>query len=540
MRLSGLEISNHSRIQDLRLDIRRHAVIVGANDVGKSSILRLLNLLLGASTGTLYQELTPSDLRDSDQPLVVNAWWSDFTEMDRRPFSSEVSIAADDQESESLWVQMSVDLDPDDDEVVTVRRWFPESGHDRTVSRGQLDAFGWRYLKATRGSSLIDGSRSPVRTLLAAAELGTSEEQLKNLLARFNEELSDNESLGDLLARMAGHLSRSMPRTVTQSDFAVRSATDPASDVLQDVTIFLNRGDEPVPLSEQSDGVRQLMSMTLFDLAEGAANVVAIDEPEIHLHPTSQRTAADLLSSGKNQKIIATHSPYVLHRFEPSEIIAVDRGGNCRQIREVSLSKIDKIRAHWWSPKLLEALTARFVVIVEGAADRVIVDAVAKHLGVDLDRIGAAVVELDGADKFRNVYPLLGPNGFGPTLLGLVDEKESASWLGTVGGKPKAVFDKILFVSSTDLEDEYAGAFGGIDAAHALIDGGFCSENSLLQAAGIANLSEITPHAVAAYCRNKGKVEAATCVADAMTPETAEVIGSVARLVRQLKELSAQ
>ena len=58
MRLCRVEISNHSRIQDLHLDIRRHAVIVGANDVGKSSILRLLNLLLGTSTAGLYS-LTP-------------------------------------------------------------------------------------------------------------------------------------------------------------------------------------------------------------------------------------------------------------------------------------------------------------------------------------------------------------------------------------------------------------------------------------------------------------------------------------------------
>ncbi|WP_260981205.1 AAA family ATPase [Curtobacterium pusillum] len=47
LRLRKVAITNHSRIQDLNLEIRRHAVIVGANDVGKSSILRMLNLLLG-------------------------------------------------------------------------------------------------------------------------------------------------------------------------------------------------------------------------------------------------------------------------------------------------------------------------------------------------------------------------------------------------------------------------------------------------------------------------------------------------------------
>jgi len=50
MRIDQIEVRNHSRICDLKLNIRRHAVIIGANDVGKSSILRLLQLLLGSTT----------------------------------------------------------------------------------------------------------------------------------------------------------------------------------------------------------------------------------------------------------------------------------------------------------------------------------------------------------------------------------------------------------------------------------------------------------------------------------------------------------
>lgn len=539
MRLSRVEISNHSRIQDLDLEVRRHAVIVGANDVGKSSILRLLNLLLGTSTAGLYQAIMSGDLRDPERPLVVSAWWSDFTERNRRPFPSEISIG-EDQVSEYLWVQMVVEVDPEDEETITIRRWFPESGHERAPSREQLEEFGWRFLKATRGASMMEGAHSPVRTLLAAADLGTNEEGLKTLLNQFNEQLAGNESVGELLSRVASHLSRSMPRTVTKEDFAVRSVTDPSSDVLQDVTIFLNRGDDQVSLMEQSDGVRQLMSMTLFDLAEGAANVLSIDEPEIHLHPTSQRTVADLLSGEGNQKIIATHSPYILHRFEPSEVIAVDRHGNCRQVGSAELSKVEKVRAHWWSPRLLEALTARFVILVEGAADRVIVESAAQAMGLDLDRIGAVVVELDGADKFRNVFPLLGPEGFGPTLLGLVDENESGSWVNAFGGKPRDVVDKKVFISAADLEDEYTLALGGPASARALVDGGFCREQGILQAAEVRTIADITPEAVAKFCRDKGKVDAASCIADVLTAPTAEKIGSVSRLVNALAELSRQ
>jgi putative ATP-dependent endonuclease of the OLD family len=537
MRLSRVAITNHSRIQDLALDVRRHAVIVGANDVGKSSILRMLNLLFGTSTAGLYQALRPGDLRDPGQPLIVNAMWTGFSDEDRRPFPAEISIG-EDRSTEYLWVQMIVEVEEEDDETVTIVRRFPEGGHDRAPTREQLEAFGWRYLTATRGTSMIEGSHSPVRTLLAAADIGNDEDGLKTILEQFNNELAGNASVGDLLNRVAGHLSKAMPRAVAKDDFSVRSMTDPSSDVLQDVTIFLNKGGNQVALTEQSDGVRQLMSMTLFDLAEGAANVLAIDEPEIHLHPTSQRTAADLLSGEGNQKIIATHSPYILHRFEPSEVIAVDRHGKCHQVGAEKLSKVEKVRAHWWSPRLLEALTARFVVLVEGDADRVIVEAVADRLEIDLDRLGAVVVELDGADKFTNVFPLLGPDGFGPTMLGLVDKKESGKWVGAFKGKPTEVIDKKVFISDADLEDECTRALGGPATANALIDGGFCREQGILQSTGAAALNEITPEAAAEFCRGKGKVEAATCIADALTAETAEQIGSVSRLVRVLDELS--
>ncbi len=535
MRISRVTIKNHSRVQDLDLEVRRHAVIVGANDVGKSSILRLLHLTLGASTASLYQSLSPSDLRDPEQPLVVDVTWADFTDKDRRPFPAEISVA-DDKESESLQVQMSVEAHPEDDEAITVRRWFPESGHERVPSREQLDAFGWRYLRATRGASLMDGPLSPVRTLLAAADLGENEKTLRDLLIKFNDELDTSASVADLLERVAAHLSRAMPRQVERKEFAIRSVADPEKDMLGNVSLFLNRDKERVSLQEQSDGVRQLMAMTLFDLAEGAANVIAIDEPELHLHPTSQRTVADLLSGDGNQKIIVTHSPYIVHRFEPSEVIAVDRTGVSRQIGKSRLSGVEKVRAHWWSPRLLEALTTRFVILVEGAADRVIVEAAARAMKVDLDRLGAVVVDLDGAEKFRNVFPLLGPDGFGPTLLGLVDKNESGRWIGAFQGKPADIVDKIVFVSDADLEDEYAAALGGPSTAQALIDAGHCREDALLQSASAASITDITPAAVAAFCR-KDKVSAAVAVGDALANDSAGRIGSVSRLLRRLEVL---
>jgi putative ATP-dependent endonuclease of OLD family len=301
--------------------------------------------------------------------------------------------------------------------------------------------------------------------------------------------------------------------------------------------MFFKEGDEHRPMTEQSDGLRQLVSMTLFDLAEGTANVVAIDEPELHLHPSSQRTVAELFGTASNQKLLVTHSPFIVQRFEPADVIAVNRDGLCHQIPADKLSAVEKERINWWSPRLLEVLTARYALIVEGLTDRVIVERAAEVAGIALDRIGAVVFDIDGAHKFPHVYRIIGSAGFNVPLLGLVDDKEKAVWHGAIGGRPKHVFGTTLFVSTPDLEGETCAAFGGPAAAQALIDGGYCQKAGILQSAGVADLSDVTVEAAAAYCR-AGKVSAAIALASQLDTATAAKIASVSGLLQRLVALN--
>ena len=539
MRLSRVEITNHSRIADLAVDIRGHAVIVGANDVGKTSLLRMLNLLLGSTTAQLYQQTRVADLADASADLVVEGHFVEFSDAERALFPREISIAEADK-SESMRVQLVVATDPDDDQAVTIRRWFPESGHERTPTRDQLVAFGWRYLPATRGASAssLDGPNSALQALLKAIDLGAEKTHLSGLLDEFNTQLGSSSRITELRGDVATHLSKAMPREIGQDDLSVRTAADPEDGVLGNVSMFFERDGEHVPIAEQSDGLRQLMSMTLFDLAEGTANVVAIDEPELHLHPSSQRTVAELFGGATNQKLLATHSPYIVQRFEPSQIIAVSPDGVCHQLSADKLTAVDKLRANWWSPRLLEALTARYAVIVEGASDRVIVEAVARLMGVGLDRLGAVVFDLDGAMKFPHVYKLIGKDGFCVPIFGLVDEQEKASWQGQIGGKPKDVFGTTIFVSNPDLEAEYCTALTGPGTGRALIAAGFCTEPAILATAGAATLDDVTAEAMAAYCR-KDKVAAAVAIASQLDAASAVKITSVHGLLERLQELGS-
>lgn len=547
MRLTSVEVVNHSRIKDLKLEMRGHVAIVGANDVGKSSFLRLLHLTLGASTAQLYSALAPDDLRDNVRPLRVSALFEQFTDKERGHFHREIAVdpAA---KTESLEVRLEVSIDPDDEQSVTVNRWCPARGDVRTLTREQLAAIGWRFLSAARGASpsMLDGPTGAVRVLLGAveAELGDEKASLGDLLGSFNDKLATSSALVDLRGGIAGHLSSSMPRTVSKDDLAIKTTTDPAESVLASVSLFITRPDGMyAPLSELSDGIRQLIAMTLFDLAEGAANVIAIDEPELHLHPLSQRTVATMLTNDASQKIVVTHSPYVVHRFDPIQVVAVGPDSQCRQIDPAKFPINERSQAHWWSPRMLEALTSRFVILVEGIADRLIVEAAAASKGISLDRIGATIFELGGAENFRAVYRLLGPDGFGTTILGLVDDAESARWVGAVGGKPKNVVDHVVFVSKADLEEEYCRGLGTAEVAKRLIASSVAPQNGILSSCGKTELDAIEVKDLAKFCRTSNKsinrkVPSALAVAKGMTGAEAETLTSINNLLDRLTALT--
>lgn len=546
MRLKRITVSNYRRLKDLDLAVRGHLVMVGANDVGKTSLLRLMNLTLGP-TAQLFQQLSTSDLRDPEAPLVVRAIFNEFNDSERTLFYREIDVHPDDQNSESLEVRLEVQVDPDDVESVLISRWCPGRGEVRTITREQISAFGWRYLPAIRGVSAahLDGASGSIQTLLRTVEsdLGAEKDILGGFLDSFNTKLSESNALKELRSGMATHLSSSMPRTVSSDDLAVRTSADPSESVLQNVSMFISRDNAFIPLSEQSDGIRQLISMTLFDLAEGAANVIAIDEPELHLHPTSQRTVAELLSGAANQKILVTHSPYIVQKFDPTQVVTVHADGECRQIDLSRLSVEERMQAHWWSPRMLEALTARFVILVEGVADRLIVEAAARVRRISLDRVGAIVFELGGAEKFPEVYKLLGPSGFNVEVLGLVDTAEKGPWVGAVGGRPKNVLGSTVFTCESDLEDEYCRGIGAKEVATRLIAAKVArDEGAILSSCDVSSLTELDPGRLATFCRGNGgkgtgsrKVPAALAIANTLSLEDAKKLTSVDSLLNELE-----
>ena len=223
------------------------------------------------------------------------------------------------------------------------------------------------------------------------------------------------------------------------------------------------------PTQAQQDAINwvlldsQACALEIFDAIPEDANILAFDEPEAHLHPSSQRSLVKMLKQEASQKIIVTHSPTIAGSFEPDEIVVIRADGSATQPERGFLNEEASMVARWWVGQRLEPLTAGIVIAVEGPSDRIIVNRIADVFGIDLDKHDIVVVETDGCGNMRVVESIFGSGGFDIPLFELVDNDNREDIAERVGANSADLGDLAahhVFISRSDLEDEYVRAIG--------------------------------------------------------------------------------
>lgn len=125
---------------------------------------------------------------------------------------------------------------------------------------------------------------------------------------------------------------------------------------------------------------------------------------------------------------------------------------------------------------MVDVITPRAVVLVEGASDRVALHTLAKRGGRDLAAEGVEVVAMGGITNTRAFASRYGPLGLGLPIAGLYDAPEEAKvrhGLAAAGVgaalDPDGLTGLGFYKCSVDLEDELIRALG-VEAVEAVID----------------------------------------------------------------------
>ena len=267
-------------------------------------------------------------------------------------------------------------------------------------------------------------------------------------------------------------------------------------------------------------------------MSHKSAKIVAVDEPETHLHPTAQRSIARSLRFSVGQRVLVTHSPSVLAEMSPMDVVAFHADRRAHQLPIAAAIAAPEVMVRHWSHALIEPLTARRVVLVEGVSDRILLERVAELTNADLNRRGVSVVDLGGAQLFSKAYDFFGPGGFDVPLCGLVDQDARSAWAEKVGVTPVELPSRGYVVCDPDLEGVYIDALGVDVVVGMLLSSPLVAERSLLASTGARNPSEITSAQLWTYCRDKKhKVPAALALAGSLNAAQAAALVPLTRLL---------
>ncbi len=342
MRITRIEIENFRSIRRLAMDLGETTVLVGPNNAGKTAILDALRIALTRRWGQRGTGFSEYDIHMADEatdPKKSSGVRIELKSEERRPGEWPDTIAED------LGDIVQLDLDGHRSVSLRVRyawnagteNFEPSWGFlaaDReplvgvAARRVNFERF-WRYLPVFYLGALRDaGDEFSARSSQFWTRLLKDLHIPSDLESRILQDLDVlNEQLLKADPRL-GQIAETLSETTSiaardqEGELDLRMVPLKTWDLLSRAEIILRN--EPalpwLPLRRQGQGIQSLSVIFLFQAfvdhllhelyAPGSEPVLALEEPETHLHPQAVRTLWSHINALPGQKIVTTHSPY--------------------------------------------------------------------------------------------------------------------------------------------------------------------------------------------------------------------------------------
>lgn len=428
MRLKRLSVRNFRNLRNVDIPLEPGTVIVGENRSGKSNLLHAVRLVLDSSLPNSDRYLSPEDfaeeLSEGDRdPMVegeVIEVIIEFTDFDDDALAltaiSEALVENDPSTARLTYRFAPRDLPEGEDSSGTSYRWQILGGSEPTQEPISSDLKGYLYmafLGALRDAERDLGvwRRSPLRPLLEKAAGAASAEELsqaKKAIEDANAILTTLAGVGDLADEIAEKTDMMVGKNQSLDLTLGTGPADPLR-LLRTLRLFVD-GAARRPLTSTSLGALNVLYLALLELEldariqdhDLAHLMLAIEEPEAHLHPHLQRLVFRRLLRPDDTRsvLLTTHSPHIAS-VAPAKSLVVLRGDGGTTTAFAAASA-DLEDAEWndveryLDATRAELVFARGVLFVEGYAEQVLMPRLARTLGFNLDKRGVTVCAIHG------------------------------------------------------------------------------------------------------------------------------------------------
>jgi putative ATP-dependent endonuclease of OLD family len=445
VKIFSVAIENFRGIRSAKLILPDHAVLIGDNNTGKSSVFEAIDLALGpdrlsrrppVDEHDFYQgrylpipkpeapegselgaapkitvEVTITNLSpEQEARFGAHVEWLNTTTGDfyQEPNPAGVDAA---EIKAALRVTFIGEYDSDEDDFVGNSYFARSLSEDETpasFSKKDKQHCGFLFLRSlrtgSRALSLEHGSLLDI--ILRLKEIrpqiweGTIDRSLKKYVPR---------EWGVKPHLKVSNLTREHLRKV--------------------ITAFIatGAGDHAAPFYRQGTGtINMLVLAMLSQIAEDKQNVIfAMEEAETAIPPYAQKRIVHELRKLSSQSLFTSHSPYVLEEFSLDETVILSRSDD-GQLSQAKIQLPESIKHKRYRQdfrtRFCEGLLSRRVLIAEGATEATSFPVVARRLAelnpatyASMEALGVCVIDAGSETQIADLgalYKRLGKRTF--------------------------------------------------------------------------------------------------------------------------------
>lgn len=426
MYLAALNVRGFRRVEELNLRFRPGLnVLVGPNNVGKTAVVDGLRALLTtAEEGALRVDTYDLHALGGHvaTEITFHYVFRDLTldeEADFLPALKPMPATpgAPDKYEAHLWVRYGANGATG---RMRPKRWCGDH-EENSITTEMLEDLRAVYLPPLRdpASGLKPSRSSQLARLIDRLASDSEKEELVKLLKEFEEKLEVEKPVAKTQSAIETRHVAMLGSTLKQ---ALKIGLTPPE--FQRLAARLALAVEGLDIEQNGLGYNNLiyMAVVLSELAlnpDAAYKALIVEEPEAHLHPQLQVVLLDHLQAieapvpGQKpvQVFVTSHSPHFASAAKLDSLTCLHQSDGKTGAffpREATFlpKKKEKLQ-RYLDVTRADLFFARRLILVEGAAERFLVDAMAAKMGIKLREHSVTILSTEGLN-FDCFAPLFG------------------------------------------------------------------------------------------------------------------------------------
>lgn len=385
MKISHIKIENFRSIELADFPTTQFNIYVGQNNCGKTNFFEAIEFFFnGLGKGTNLNDLKFK--REEQREIQVSVTFSGAlhgcSQMRNEANRTKIERALDGHDE---IVVLRSSLNPGKRKLfVNHVEVTPGTGFDAALN-DFLPKFEYINTKQYYDSVAKFGKSTPIGVMLSGVLSAILEEnvQYQQFQAKFNELFESEESqikaqFDTVGSNVKIHLEKQFP-DCTKVRFEVSAPV--FDDLLKNFETTIDDGIETLA-EEKGDGMQRALMLAIIQAYadfrkrhedQGKSFLFFIDEAELHLHPTAQRSLKNVLhqlSTATDQVFINTHSSvFVADNYTGQSIFKVEKNSGATSIEMVSDSEKPYVVFELLGGSPSDLLLPRNFLIVEGQSE---------------------------------------------------------------------------------------------------------------------------------------------------------------------------